>query len=301
MDDKRFTELTLSDLKEIFHQSLDPVFDKNEVDRFFYLSLDHILGKSRLNFTIDPMFVVSEKAAQIFKTIVSRLQSHEPIQYVIGETEFFGLKFGLNHQVLIPRPETEELVDHILRSDLVKRNEKYLNILDIGTGSGCIAVTLAKNLSDAKLFAIDVSESALEIAQKNAILNEVDIAFGLHDILSGDSLFFEIKKGKPVKYDVIVSNPPYVRESEKIEMKPNVLDFEPDLALFVPNDDPLVFYSAIADFAVNNLKDSGWLFFEINQYLGEELMKMLKSKGFNNLSLVKDMNGNDRIVKCSRQ
>ncbi len=301
MDDKRFTELTLSDLKEIFHQSLDPVFDKNEVDRFFYLSLDHILGKSRLNFTIDPMFVVSEKAAQIFKTIVSRLQSHEPIQYVIGETEFFGLKFGLNHQVLIPRPETEELVDHILRSDLVKRNEKYLNILDIGTGSGCIAVTLAKNLSDAKLFAIDVSESALEIAQKNAILNEVDIAFGLHDILSGDSLFFEIKKGKPVKYDVIVSNPPYVRESEKIEMKPNVLDFEPDLALFVPNDDPLVFYSAIADFAVNNLKDSGWLFFVINQYLGEELMKMFKSKGFNNLSLVKDMNGNDRIVKCSRQ
>ena len=278
--------MTLSDVKTAYHRSLDALYEKNEVDQFFYLSIDHVLGKSRFDFTIDPLFVVSKKAELIFTEMISRLKSHEPIQYIIGEVNFFGLKFALNDQVLIPRPETEELVDLILRSDLDKKTNEHLNILDIGTGS------------NASVIAIDVNETALEIARNNANYNEVDVRFALHDILSSEPLSFEVSRGKQVKFDVIVSNPPYVRELERKQMKPNVLDFEPKLALFVPDSNPLVFYSAITDFAVNNLTDGGWLFFEINQYLGEELTALLKSKGFSDMSLIKDINGKDRIIKC---
>ena len=227
---------------------------------------------------------LSDAEMQKLTEIVGKLKNSEPIQYILGETDFFGLAFYVNGSVLIPRPETEELVQWVLES----AENKPIKILDIGTGSGCIAVTLAKKLPSAEVHAWDISEDALEVARKNAERNGVKVIFVKRDML--------LEPVSDEKFDIIVSNPPYVTEVEKTEMQENVLNFEPHLALFVPDDNALVFYEKIADFALTNLNKGGQLFFEINRAKGADIARLLEEKGFKNIELRKDISGNERMV-----
>jgi release factor glutamine methyltransferase len=225
--------------------------------------------------------------------ILKSLKTGKPLQYVIGETEFYGLTFKVNPSVLIPRPETEELVEWIL-SDIRKSeiSPEEIKIIDIGTGSGCIPISLKINLPDAKLYAVDVSLEALEVSRQNSALNNASIYYVQDDILNPTS-----EELKNERFEIIVSNPPYVLEAEKPKILPNVLDHEPHLALFVPNDDPLIFYKAIADFAIKNSDINVALYLEINENLGEETVKLLEQKGFNNIELRKDLSGKDRMIR----
>lgn len=227
---------------------------------------------------------LSDAEMQKLTEIVGKLKNSEPIQYILGETDFFGLAFYVNGSVLIPRPETEELVQWVLES----AENKPIKILDIGTGSGCIAVTLAKKLPSAEVHAWDISEDALEVARRNAERNGVKVIFSKRDML--------LEPVSDEKFDIIVSNPPYVTEVEKTEMQENVLNFEPHLALFVPDDNALVFYEKIADFALTNLNKDGKLFFEINRAKGADIAHLLEEKGFTNIELRKDISGNERMV-----
>jgi release factor glutamine methyltransferase len=286
--------MVLKELQNIFHIELDAIYGKHEVDSFFYLCTEHYLNVPRIQLTLEPELAITKPETDTFFKVLEDLKQQKPIQYILGETEFYGLPFKVNENVLIPRPETEELVDLIIRSVTSSAVEKSIKTLDIGTGSGCIAISLAKNLPKAKVYALDVSSEALTMAKENAKVNKVDITFIEASILEASNwdLFFE-----NTKFDVIVSNPPYVRELEKQEIQPNVLDNEPHLALFVKDDNPLIFYKAITDFAVKKLKPNGKLFFEINQYLGEETKQLLVDANFEAVELLKDLNGNDRMLK----
>ena len=282
--------MLLKEIKNIYHLELDPLFPKEEVDSFFYLVIDHYLGLERFVLAMQPNFVVSKDNEEPLFYALSQLKQERPIQYILGKAHFCDLEFGVDENVLIPRPETEELVYWILNEVQQGTRQEGLKILDIGTGSGCIAISLAKNLPNAKVYALDISKKALQIAQQNAVDNEVDIVFLEADILS--------MEGYKDKFDVIVSNPPYVRELEKKEMKNNVLEHEPGLALFVSDGDPLIFYKKITSFALGHLRKSGILFFEINQYLGEEMKQLLEAGNFSEIELRKDMFGNDRMLKA---
>lgn len=300
------------DLKDIFHKELNQIYGKDEVASFFYLGLEYRLSVARIQLQLEPEFTLSKTEADFFFEILEGLKQQKPIQYLLGETEFYGLQFKVNDNVLIPRPETEELVDWILKSyeSRVISSEpsnlkssivnRQLKILDIGTGSGCIAISLAKHLPEAQVFAVDVSESALEIAKENADSNGVEVKFIKADILES-SLWEDVALRQKGSFDIIVSNPPYVRELEKQEIKPNVLDNEPHLALFVENDNPLIFYKAITDFAVDKLKSNGSLYFEINQYLGQETKQLLVDAEFKAVELREDLNGNDRMLKGTKK
>ncbi|HMC02381.1 MAG TPA: peptide chain release factor N(5)-glutamine methyltransferase [Flavobacteriaceae bacterium] len=291
--------MILKDIRHSFHNQLDDIYGTNEVDSFFYLLTEHYLSLSRLSFALKPELILNENEFQHFSEALKRLKQQEPIQYIIGETEFFGLKFKVNAHTLIPRPETEELVQFII-DEYQTLNNRQLNILDIGTGTGCIAISLAKQLKNAKVYAIDISKEALKIAKENAKLNNVHIEFIEANILSichSERTLSLSKCDAESTFDIIVSNPPYVGFSEKQDMKPNVLKYEPELALYVFDENPLQFYKAIAEFAVNNLNNGGRLFFEINQYLGNETKQLLSQYGFSNIELKKDMFGNDRMVK----
>ncbi len=246
------------------------------------------MGLSRLEIALEPEKSVFEDAVEKFDEALTRLKTHEPIQYIIGETEFFGLPFKVNKHTLIPRPETEELVEWILKEI---PSSEAMELLDIGTGSGCIAISLAKSLQNANVSALDISKEALKIASENAELNKVEVNFFQADILNSETL--------PEQYDIIVSNPPYVRELEKKQMQVNVLKYEPDSALYVKNEDPLVFYRSIALLAKNYLKSDGKLFFEINEYLGDEMIALLKGQGFKNIEIIKDIYGRNRMMKCN--
>ena len=267
-----------------FTESLSPIYDKDETENFFFLILEHLKGISRVNLALNPDLEFSEDEIQKMNFYLNELKNQKPIQYLLGVTEFFGLEFNVNPNVLIPRPETEELVEWILSEN---KDKKELKILDIGTGSGCIAISLAKNLK-AEVFTFDISEEALKTAQINSDNNHTFVHFIEFDILN------DVWEGE--KFDIIVSNPPYVRELEKHEIKPNVLENEPHLALFVSDKNPLIFYEKITDFAKNHLSENGQLFFEINQYLGKETIQMLQQKGFSDIVLKKDIYGNDRMI-----
>lgn len=279
--------MLLKDFKNQFIDVLQKEYPKEEVSSFFNILTEAFLKMNRLQVALEPNKSLTETELQQLEKALERLKKHEPIQYITGQTEFFGLTFKVNPAVLIPRPETEELVQWIL-DDIEKTGKKILNILDIGTGSGCIAVSLAKNLPNSKVSAIDISEEALKTAQGNAQMNGVEIEFLQKDILSTASL--------PVKYDIVVSNPPYVRDLEKEAMHRNVLDFEPESALYVKDHDPLIFYQKISDLADNSLKENGSVYFEINQYLGKETEEVLKNKNFQT-QLKKDIFGVDRMLK----
>ncbi|PXX23457.1 peptide chain release factor N(5)-glutamine methyltransferase [Arenibacter sp. ARW7G5Y1] len=281
--------MLLKEIKNIYHLELDTLFPKEEVDSFFYLAIDHYLGLERFVLAMQPMLVVSKENENALFYALSQLKQERPIQYILGKAHFCELEFRVDENVLIPRPETEELVYWILEEQPRLDSQKGIKILDIGTGSGCIAISLAKKMPNAKVYALDISQKALKIAERNALDNNVDIVF-----LEADILSFE---GLKDKFDVIVSNPPYVRELEKMEMKNNVVGHEPGLALFVSDQDPLVFYKKITLFALSHLKKGGVLFFEINQYLGEEMKHLLERENFSEIELRKDLYGNDRMLK----
>jgi release factor glutamine methyltransferase len=272
-----------------FIQELSPIYDSGEAESFFYLILEDKNQLKRIDLALNPDLAFSNEEIQLWNSILEQLKQEIPIQYLLGKTSFYGLEFEVNENVLIPRPETEELVEWIIESQKSKDKSQNLKILDIGTGSGCIAIALAKNIQNAQVFAIDVSEKALATAKKNAQINDVNIAFLQKNILETEDL--------EQQFDIIVSNPPYVRELEKVEIKKNVLDNEPHLALFVEDNDALVFYRKIAELAQKNLSPNGQLFFEINQYLGKEMIELLEKMGFKNIELRKDIYGNDRMIK----
>lgn len=285
--------MLLKEIKNIFHAELDAIHGKDEVNSFFYMLIEHYLGLERFILAIQPEFIISKEEESPLFEALSKLKLEIPIQYIIGKAYFMDLDFKVNTSVLIPRPETEELVRWIL--DDFSGNTADLKILDIGTGSGCIAVSLAKNLPNAKVFGLDVSEDALVVAKENAKLNNVDIELIHADILTLATFDFGLELA--LKFDIIVSNPPYVRVLEKQEMKKNVLDNEPALALFVADDNPLIFYQKITELAVKKLTNKGVLYVEINQYLGKETHSLLKNQNFSEIELRKDFFGNDRMLK----
>nr|WP_315207256.1 peptide chain release factor N(5)-glutamine methyltransferase [uncultured Flavobacterium sp.] len=278
-----------------FIQELTPIYDAGEAESFFYLILEEKHQLKRIDLALHPDLVFSEEEIVVWNSILEQLKLEIPVQYLLGKTSFYGLDFEVNENVLIPRPETEELVEWILESqkpnpETSGESLKDLKILDIGTGSGCIAISLAKNLPNATVFAIDVSEKALATAKTNAENNSVNVTFINQNILKTQDL------GQ--QFDIIVSNPPYVRNLEKEEIKKNVLENEPHLALFVEDDDALIFYKKIAELAQKNLSENGQLYFEINQYLGKEMVDLLEKMNFKNIELRKDIYGNDRMLSC---
>jgi release factor glutamine methyltransferase len=279
--------MLLKEIKKVFHTELDAIYGKEEVSSFFYLLIEHYLGLERFILAVQPELIITKEEGSPLFEALSKLKLQVPIQCIIGKTHFMDLDFVVNKNVLIPRPETEELVRWVLDDFSTVKSD--LKILDIGTGSGCIAVSLAKNLPNAKVYAIDVSEEALAVAKETAKLNGVEIYFINADILEVNDL--------DDKFDIIVSNPPYVRMLEKQEMKNNVLDNEPELALFVADDNPLIFYKKIIELAAKNFIDKGVLYFEINQYLGKETQSLLEATNFSEIELRKDFFGNDRMLK----
>lgn len=287
--------MLLKNYKSEFINQLAFLEDRVEAESFFYIILEKIQNLKRIDLALNPNLELSDNDLQQWNEIVSELKTHRPIQYILGETEFFGLRFEVNENTLIPRSETEELVQLILEESRKSKVEN-LKILDVGTGSGCIAISLAKNLSNSNVSAIDVSEKALETAKINAKNNEVVIDFILCDVLKLSTFDFRLS----TNFDIIVSNPPYVRNLEKHEIKTNVLEFEPHLALFVEDNDALIFYKKIAQLALKNLSENGKLYFEINQYLGKETVKLLEDLGFKSVKLIKDIYENDRMIKCTR-
>lgn len=280
--------MLIQEFKRHFFQELSGLYPETEIQSFFNILVEFKLHLSRIELALQHNFELHDDDFLFLQNVLSELKYQIPIQYIIGETEFYGLPFKVDKNVLIPRPETEELVEWIVQNH---KNQHNIKILDIGSGSGCIAISLAKNLPKAKVSAIDISAEALNVAKNNAALNQVNVNFINSDILTIVEL--------PDVFDIIVSNPPYVRELEKDQMQQNVLANEPHIALFVKNENPLLFYDKIAELAKNHLTENGVLYFEINQYLGNETVKLLKTKGFKNIEVKKDIYGVDRMVKCS--
>ncbi|MCD7975789.1 MAG: peptide chain release factor N(5)-glutamine methyltransferase [Tannerellaceae bacterium] len=279
---------TISFIKD----SLSPFFPENEIQRFVRLILEHVTGLSPHQILMNKDKELSGMEKKEIREILHRLKQSEPIQYILGETEFYGLTFQVNPSVLIPRPETEELVEGIIRD----RKGKETRLVDIGTGSGCIAVSLAHALPEARISAVDICSKALATARKNAEQNQVTVEFIESDILDTQ----RSKKDIPGELDCIVSNPPYVLHQEKEQMEKNVLDHEPHLAIFVPDTDPLLFYRAIAVLGREKLKEDGTLYFEINGMFGQEVVDLLKIYGYKNIQLKKDLPGKDRMIKAEK-
>ncbi|WP_343521803.1 peptide chain release factor N(5)-glutamine methyltransferase [Pedobacter sp.] len=287
--------MNIGTLEEHYRLELSPLYESDEAKVLFSLAAEQVLALPPAKLMMHKDETLSFINTQKFLSILNDLQTGKPIQHILEEAHFYGLVFKVNENVLIPRPETEELVEWIISvySQQGSANSfgvpKKLRVLDIGTGSGCIPITLKRHLPNAKVSALDISTEAIAIAQENARQIGVEI-----DFITADILAFKSED----KFDIIVSNPPYIRDLEKSEMHNNVLMHEPHLALFVSDKNPLIFYKAIADFAKTNLNPGGELFFEINEYLGEETVEMMADKGFTNIQLRKDMQGKDRMIKA---
>ena len=264
-----------------FKKELSSFVDDREITSLAYLSIEHVLGYNRSDCIVNSDEIISVFDFNKIKYIIEELKKLKPIQYILGKTEFYGLKFKINEYVLIPRPETEELVEWILK-------DKFNTLLDIATGSGCIAISIG-SCTSAKITAIDLSERAIMLAKRNAKSNKVEINFKNQDIFQNTKL---------PKVDVIVSNPPYVLEKEKKYIKDNVIMYEPHLALFVPDDTPLLFYDRISSLATESLNPNGKLFFEIHEKYGKQLYLLLHNRGFVDIELKKDINSKDRMMKA---
>jgi len=271
----------VSNIVPYYIKQLKDIAQEREIISWAYISIDFLLGYNRSECIINSDKEITIDVYDRINQIIGDLKANIPIQYIIGEAEFFGLKFKVNEHTLIPRLETEELVQWILEHE-------FTSLLDIGTGSGCISIAVKKN-KNVEILAIDVSGPALLMAKENARINEVDINFSVQDILTTDSL---------MRVDVIISNPPYVLEKEKDLMLNNVLDNEPHSALFVSNENPLLFYKKIAELAYLSLSKNGLLFFEINENFGVEIVELLKCIGFVDIELKKDINEKDRMLKA---
>ncbi len=286
--------MKLKDLASIFTTELLPLYGEEEAKAIFLIAIEYYLKINRFNYSLNKDTEVNNDDKKVLDFVLNQLKTGKPIQYILGETLFYGLTFKVNEAVLIPRPETEELVEWVMEKvESLKLNPQPVTLLDIGTGSGCIAISLKKKLPELDVAALDVSSEALAVAKQNALLNEVDISFIEQDILT--SQVSHLKS----QYSILVSNPPYITQSEKEQMHHNVLANEPHLALFVSNEQPLLFYEAIADYALKNLTEDGLLFFEINEYLGDKMVELLSYKGFKAIELRQDMQGKDRMICCS--
>ena len=278
--------MTLQDFKLEMISELSSIYEMDELNSVFNLLSEDYLKIPRSKILLADEIDLNESNQNLFSSALERLKTHEPIQYVLGKTTFMNLEFKVNSSVLIPRPETEELVRLMLKEDLDGKE-----VLDIGTGSGCIAISLTKNLHNAKVSALDISKDALEVALENAELNNVNIEFIHADI-------FEYQSDK--KYDVIVSNPPYVLESEKMLMKQNVLNYEPEIALFVDDINALKYYESVIKFSLNNLNSQGQIFFETNENYKDELNKLAQNYEYNIIEFKLDINDKNRFLILSK-
>ena len=275
---------------------MESIYGPDEANALIMIVLKHYFNIDRVRIALEPDLRLSESELLTLHFAVKELLKNKPVQYVLGETEFCGMRFFVNDSVLIPRPETQEMVEMIVSSAGMRRaTSPSYSILDIGTGSGCIAISLAKLIPNSDVTAVDVSEKALEVAKKNAEANGVNVHFVHDDILQPT-----IAELIDNQFDIIVSNPPYVCESEKSEMRANVLDHEPSSALFVPDSDPLVFYRKILEFAQKALKPDGQIWFEINEKFGKETSELCREMGFQNVEIIKDFRGKERVVRTNR-
>jgi release factor glutamine methyltransferase len=273
-----------------------PLYGASEAERMIHLLMEEVAGPE-LNLRMRSGEYLKDTDLEKLDNFLDQVNQHRPLQYVLGHAWFYGMRFFVDENVLIPRPETEELVDWIAESEGRKRKEGFtsgLKIFDVGTGSGCIAIALKKKFSGANVYAIDISEKAIEVASKNAGANGMEINFLKGDILSEVS-----RDSIKEKFDVIVSNPPYIRKSEMESIAENVKNFEPHEALFVENDDALIFYKAITGFALSHLEENGKLYFEINESLGNDIQNLLLQKGFQEVEVKKDLSGKERMVRAS--
>ena len=279
--------MLLREIQKIYHKELGPFYPKTEIDSIFDMLLEHYLGIGRFILALQPEYNLNKEEEEPLFEALTRLQQEEPVQYITGVAHFFGMDFEVSPNVLIPRPETEDLVRWILES--LTDHTQSLRILDVGTGSGNIAISLAKSLPNARISALDISPEALEVARNNARANNVEVHFIKADIRTTENL--------EQRFDLVVSNPPYVRLSERNEMRNNVKRFEPSQALFVPDEAPLLYYKILTKFGRANLETGGMLFLEINQYLGKDVLLLLREQGYENVELRKDIFGQDRMVK----
>lgn len=275
-------------MKEII-ESLRETYDEDESAAIGRIIMEDIIGVPPYQLPLNAEVELSDTEETILSEAVARLKNHEPVQYVTGKCHFYGRVFKVNPSVLIPRPETEELIDLVINRH---RDQDDLRVVDIGTGSGCIAISLAAELQTAQVLAVDISDTALAIANENARLNSVSLKTKCLDITS--------QPLPTAQFDIIVSNPPYITDSERRLMHENVLEHEPSLALFVPNEDPLKFYAHIAQQGQHALKDGGWIYCEINEHFGVETVTLFKKYDYQNLALHQDMQGKDRIVSCKK-
>lgn len=280
--------MTTEEIMAYFEEELKGLYSSAEIKNFFFYVLSDLLRVPKLAILSEPYKKIDEKNVQKVRGIVLELKNMVPLQYILGKADFYGMVLQVNPAVLIPRPETEELVDWIIKDN----KGKNVSILDICTGSGCIALALKKNLPMARLTGVDFSLKALEVAGANAHKLNMDIEF-----VKGDALKLALSLN-PSDYDIVVSNPPYVLPSEKVQMPENVLEHEPHEALFVPENDPLLFYKAIGYF-IKKSKHNTVLYFEINETKGQELLALLGDMGFKDITLRKDINGKDRMIKCT--
>ncbi|MGI4751832.1 MAG: peptide chain release factor N(5)-glutamine methyltransferase [Janthinobacterium lividum] len=283
---------TVGEARIWLKEKLKNLFSAEELPQLRFLIMHTITGLSQTQIHAFPEKELSDQQTAMLLLSVKKLETGMPVQYALGEADFFELKFKVDPSVLIPRPETEELVAWVLEQKRIWERVKDAKILDIGTGSGCIPVALKKNWPEAAVFGLDVSTEALHIAQKNALQNQVEIGFFKQDILN----FYPIKEASA--YSIIVSNPPYIVPSEQKLMQANVLDFEPHLALFVPEADPLLFYRAISDYAFSSLAAKGLLFFEINPKFHSAVLQLLQEKGFVEITVKQDFGGKIRMVRA---
>ena len=285
--------MTIKALRLKFYDALNNLYCQSEIDVFFYSLMEYYFHKPKVDVYLNQDQKLDQTSEIIMINALNELTNYKPLQYITSQTEFYGLKFNLSESVLIPRPETEELVEWIIKDHIFKENE--FKILDLGTGSGCISVSLARFLKKSRVYAVDLSDKALVKAHENAKLNNVEVIFEECDILD-ENLPDYFKN-----FEVFVSNPPYVRNLEKNEIKQNVMHYEPHMALFVTDNDPLEFYRAILQIATKRLVSGGKLYFEINQYLGIEMMDLVMSFGFYDIELKKDSFGNDRMLRAIKK
>jgi release factor glutamine methyltransferase len=279
---------TVSDIVNLIKTNLSNHYSGNEIQGFIYLIFEYLLNYTKIDIHLNSHVTISQETEKQVADIINDLRNFKPVQYIFGKTEFYGLQFRVSPGVLIPRQETEELVDWIIKDV----GDDTVRILDVGTGCGCIAVVLARFIAGASVDAIDISVKAIELASHNALVNNTQVRFMVRDILN-------VEAGKPDgKYDIIVSNPPYIRESEKPALPENVRNFEPPEALFVPDNDPLVFYRVIAEHGLKALKDKGRLYFEVNENLANEVCEELARDNYGGLEIKNDISGKNRMIRA---
>lgn len=287
----KFKSNDIACIIDVCKEELSNIFTLQEINIISFKLLNFYASVSKIEFHTNRNIRISESVILKVNNAIKRLKKQEPLEYILGETEFYGHKFIVNNAVLIPRPETEELIHWIEQSH---KTEDIHSILDIATGSGCIAISLKNIYANSKVDGNDISEVALNIAKKNALLNNTEVNFKIQDILLSTNI------NSKEKYSIIISNPPYICEKEKGLMQNNVLDYEPSIALFVPDEKPMLFYQAIIDYSTVNLEKNGWLYFEINENYGKEVCELLKNHNFQYIELKKDINNKDRMIKAMK-